>query len=187
MNERRFNSVMPRVNETWAAKVLNMQINPQRGPDLIDDKKAVEIKSKILYPNGRYTHKCWKVLGHQLNYNINFPDIYWGLVFYKTNTEVADIKKNDLGNLEKIVDYRELYLVRWDWMNQFPIYHHHGKTQLSEWDNDIIFLKFVLIPKVISAQEVKDGKIFFTEGVDSYKFEINKGASHQNTYKDIPF
>ena len=58
MDERKFNSLMPRINEKWAAEVLNMKLNEGIGPDLTDDNKAVEIKFKIQYSNGKYSHKC---------------------------------------------------------------------------------------------------------------------------------
>ncbi len=184
MKERTFNSLMPKINESWSAKILNMQVNPNRGPDLVDSIKAVEIKFKMLYPNGEYAHKCWRVLGHQLKYNQEFPEIYWGLGFYRVNKNLKRIKTNEL---DEITDYRELYLVNWDWMNQFPIYHHNGKTSFSEWDYYMLFPKFKLIPKIISEENVPGGKIFFTEGVDPERFALNKKNTHQNPYKDIPF
>ncbi len=186
MKERTFNSFMPRVNEKWAAAVLSMQLgNPHKGPDLIDSEKTVEVKFKMLYPDGKYAHKCWRVLEEQLNYNKLFPEIYWGLGFYYVNKKnVNQINQNEL---EKITNYRELYLVKWDWMNQFESYHHTGKTEKSGWDYFMRFPKFRLIPKVISEIEVDNGKIFFTEGVNPDRFTINKNTIQPNTYKDTPF
>jgi hypothetical protein len=187
MDERTFNSLMPRANENWAAEVLNMQLNPQRGPDLIDDNKAVEVKFKILYSSGKYVHKCWRVQSHQLYYNNGVSDIYWGLGFYNFNEDVKKIKRHDFSNIEKFVNYRELYLVDWNWMKQFSIYHHHGKSERSKWDYYMLFPKFRLIPRTILSKEVNRGKIFFTEGVNPEKFDINDGSTYQNTYKDTPF
>lgn len=186
MEHRKFNSHMHFVNEIWAAKVLNMQINSKSGPDLIDSHKALEVKFEKT-SKGVNTHKCWKILGHQLDYDKNHKDIYWGLGFYELNTQIKDVGEKDLINLEKIVNYREMYIVEWNWMQQFPLYHQKGKTSISEWDHFIGYPKFKLIPHVISSKEVQDGKIFFTEGVNPEKFEINEGDLHQNTYKDVPF
>jgi len=36
MNARKFNNIMPKVNEAWAAKVLGMELKPT-GPDLINN------------------------------------------------------------------------------------------------------------------------------------------------------
>jgi hypothetical protein len=187
MKERTFNSLMPAYNENWAARVLNMKINSKRGPDLIDDKKAVEIKFKILYSSKKYTHKCWRVQEHQLKYNRNNPEIYWGLGFYIFNDEVKNVKRKSFSNIEKLVDYRELYLIKWDWMKQFSIYHHNGKTKSSEWDYFMRFPKFKFIPNVIYEKEVEGGKIFFTEGINPERFTINENPSQQNPYKDVPF
>jgi hypothetical protein len=184
MKERTFNSLMPLHNERWSAQALNMQINPNRGPDLIDDEKAIEIKFKMIYSNGKYSHKCWRVLGHQIDYNKEFTEIYWGLGFYQIN---KDVKKTKANELEKITEYRELYIVDWEWMKQFPIYHHQGKTKYSDWDYYMLFPKFSLIPRIIQQQNTEGGKIFFTEGVDPERFNINRNSSHQNTYKDVPF
>jgi len=183
MKERTFNSLMPLVNEQWSASLLNMEINPKKGPDLIDNEKAVEIKFKIIYPNERYSHKCWRVLGHQINYNKNYSEICWGLGFYKVNKEVKSIKRNEL---EKIVDYRELYLLNWDWINQFQIYHHKGKTNFSEWEYNMLFPKFSAFPKTILEKEVNNGKVFFTEGVNPERFKINSNPIYQK-HKDTPF
>lgn len=184
MKERTFNSLMPLYNEIWSANVLNMNVNPNKGPDLIDENKAVEVKFKILYSNGKYTHKCWRVLGHQLEYNKKFPEIYWGLGFYRVNKEIKNIKTD---KLEEITEYRELYLVNWDWMKQFPVYHHNGKTKFSDWDYYMLFPKFNLLPLVISEEIVEKGKILFTEGVNPERFNTNNKIAQQNPYKDLPF
>ena len=186
MDPRKFNSHMHFVNEIWAAKVLNMQVSSKNGPDLIDDYKAIEVKFERIYPEVK-THKCWRFLGHQLDYNKTYKEIYWGLGFYNLNKMVSDVKQRDLNNLEKFVDYREIYLVDWDWMNQFPLYHQKGKTNISEWDHFIGYPKFRLIPKVILSREVKDGKVFFTQGVNPDRFNLDENFSYQNTYKDTPF
>ena len=186
MKARTFNSLMHKYNEKWAAKVLDMQVNPSKGPDLIDKHKALEVKFEIVYPEVK-AHKCWRVLGYQLDYNKIHKEIYWGLGFYNFNEKIKNIKRIDFSNIEKLVDYREIYIVNWDWINQFQLYHQKGKTNISEWDHYLCYPKFALIPKIISSQEVKDGKIFFTEGVNPEKFEINKEGTYQNTYKDVPF
>lgn len=185
MDERRFNSLMPIINERWAATVLSMIVNPNRGPDLIDSEKAVEIKFKMLYPDGKYAHKCWRVQEHQLSYEQKFSEIYWGLGFYKIDR--LDVEKINANELEKITNYRELYLVKWDWMHQFESYHHTGKTSQSEWDYFMRFPKFSKIPRIISEQEVSGGKILFTEGVNPERFILNKNQIQPNTYKDVPF
>lgn len=174
------------VNEIWAAKVLNMQINPKSGPDLIDNRKALEVKFEKT-SKGVSTHRCWKILGHQLGYDKDYKEIYWGLGFYELNTQIKNVREKDLINLEKIVNYREMYIVEWNWMQRFPLYHQKGKTSISEWDHFIGYPKFKLIPHVISSKEVQDGKIFFTEGVNPEIFKPSEENAHQNPYKDAPF
>lgn len=185
MDERTFNSLMPRVNEEWSAKVLNMKLNPEKGPDLIDNEKAVEVKFKITYSDGRYIHKCWRVLGHQFDYSKKHNEIYWGLGFYNFNRNINELNKRDLNLLERFVDYRELYIVNWDWMKQFPLYHHNGKTDISEWDYKMFFPKFSKMPSVISSKEVYGGKLYFTEGVNPERFNFASNPARLND--ECPF
>jgi len=70
MKPRTFNSVMHFFNEQWAAEVLNMQVNPHKGPDLIDDGKVVEAKFAVIYP-GRKNYTSWKTLEFQIDYGID--------------------------------------------------------------------------------------------------------------------
>lgn len=171
MKARRFNSVMHLNNEAWAARILGMNINPSHGPDLIDDEKAVELKFNLVHPD-RYSHKSWRVLGYQLPYG-NSGEVYWGFGFYTLDREISQIHggRKKIGSM---VLERELYLVQWDWINQFPIYHHRGHTKISEWDYDILFPKFRLLPKVTHEFSVSGGKIFATEGVNPDRFLINQ-------------
>ncbi|MFA5071668.1 MAG: hypothetical protein WC511_04905 [Candidatus Pacearchaeota archaeon] len=170
MKGRKFNSLMPKYNENWSAKILGMEVNSSAGPDLIDNEKAVEIKFKIIYEK-RYAHKSWRTLKHQLEYDKDFPEIYWGLGFYKIDKKVEEMDLEEI-NEERILE-RELYIVKWDWMRQFPIYHETGRTANSEWNNYLLFPKFNLLPKTIYECNLESGKLFFTEGVNPKRFDIN--------------
>ena len=171
MENRKFNSLMPKYNELWAAKILGMKVNPDYGPDLIDGEKAVEIKFRLIYPE-KYSYKGWKALGYQLDYKKDFPEIYWGLGFYKIDKKVEEINLEEV-NEGRILE-RELYIVEWDWMNQFPLHHQSGKTEISEWDHYLIYPKFNLLPRLIDGYDVEGGKLFFTEGTKPEHFQITK-------------
>lgn len=154
MKERTFNSLFPKYNESWAANVLNMPLNKRNGPDLVNEERAVEIKFKLRYEN-KYYDKCWRVLEHQLNYQKDYPEFYWGFGFYGLSKEVKDISVKDFSNISKLVKKRELYLIKGDWVNNFPRYHHKGKTDFSEWDHYVLFPRMnSLFPKVISEENV---------------------------------
>ena len=100
MKARIFNSVMPRLNEIWAGQVLGMEVNFQKGPDLIDDLKVVELKfcltGKVCgaekYP------KDWTVLEYQMGYNEKIL-AFWGLGLYEIKRPVSEIKSEDIENL----------------------------------------------------------------------------------------
>jgi hypothetical protein len=72
-------------------------------------------------------------------------------------------------------------------MKQFSVYHHSGKTNLSEWDYYMLFPKFNLLPPITSEKIVEGGKIFFTEGVKPERFSTNYKIRQENPYQDIPF
>ncbi len=138
---------------------------------MIDGEKAVEVKFHLLHSK-EYRYKSWRALKHQLDYNKEYPEIHWGLGFYALDREIKGINPEKL-SLDKIVMNRELYLVEWDWMKQFPIYHETGETGISKWDNYLIFARFNLIPEVIASCDVGEGKVFFTKGVNPERFKIN--------------
>ena len=120
MNTRYFNgAVMPPINHYWAAQALQMQENPKKGPDLIDKEKTVELKFKVLYER-KYTHKCWRTLEHQLNYPTQEKPAVWGLGFYTLSKLARLIPIRNIRFLEKLVTFRELYLIEWQWIMQFP-------------------------------------------------------------------
>jgi hypothetical protein len=176
MKGRTFNSLTSRKHEEWSSKVLGMRLNSGIGPDLIDDEKAVEVKFKLIYPN-KSTDKCWRVLGHQLDYDKLYSEIYWGFGFYKLDRGVGEIKIKDVSNFEKIVQERELYVVSWDWIKQFTLYHQSGKTEFSEWNHYLAYPTFNRFPKIILSKEVEGGKLFFTDGVNPDRFSFNNTNS----------
>jgi hypothetical protein len=166
---RKFNSVMPSVNETWAADVLKMQRNPHKGPDLIDEKKIVEIKFRLMCED-EYSHLCWRILEHQKGYRQDGKKAYWGFGKYFLSKPVSKIRTNKELELESLVVSRELFIVPWEWVDQFPVYHQSGKTEKSEWNNHLIFAKGRLLPEIIESYQVEKGFVYLTSGVNKGDF-----------------
>ena len=172
MERRKFNSLWHYNNEKWAANALGMTVNFSKGPDLTDDKKVVEVKFNLLKP-GAYSHKSWRVLGYQKEYDQLGKKAYWALGTYSLDRPISEIRTSSQEKLEQMVGERKLWLVKWDWMNQFPPYWESGKTKLSEWGHYLIFPKARLLPKVVKTHKVTGGEILFTEGVESKQFLNN--------------
>lgn len=170
MKHRTFNSLMHYTNEKWAGQVLGMNINPSHGPDLIDENKIVEVKFKLVHP-GKYTHVSWKALEHQMNYprEAGKPG-YWALGTYELNKPISELVNRDREILESLVDKRELWVVSWEWMDQFKAYHQTGKTKSSEWDNTLRFAKKNKLPGVRCSYLISGGLVHFTKGVSPEKF-----------------
>jgi hypothetical protein len=158
MKARYFNGyVMPKVNHTWAAKVLNMQVSG-RGPDLSDDKKVVEIKTG-LKPGS------WTSSGNQQAYGENGKPAFMFLVIYELDREVSSIKTENAVLLESMVVHRHGYVVPWNWFLQFPI----SKRK----HYDYTYPKIKLRPKMMATYEVEKGLVHLAEEVPEELFRIN--------------
>ncbi len=170
---------MPYYNHKWAADVLGMRLNEEKGPDIIDDGKFLELKFLLINPkkhkeikNSSYP-KVWTVMDHQMNYEKDTGlKGYWGLGIYELNIPIKSIR--DKYNLEKFVLSRELYIVEWGWMNQFEKNHTNGKTEFSEWDYYLRYPKFKNLPDIVSIKKVNKGKLYFTNESQLESFDINK-------------
>jgi hypothetical protein len=158
-------------NERWAARALNMQVNNEKGPDLLDENKVVEVKFKVVYQN-KYMHISWRALEYQMKYGEDNL-AYWALGTYKMSRQIKDIKTTDMRDAEIFVLERKLFLVSWDWIYQFPAYRQKGKTEKSEWDNTIRFPKARLLPRTLETYQVSGGYVHLTEGVDRDNFRVN--------------
>ncbi len=173
ISARFFNTVMPYLHHCWTAQVLNMQINTQKGPDLIDDKKIVEIKF-TLEKQGKYP-LAWTVLEHQMKYTDTIPG-YWALGIYSMNTAVNRLHSASHSILEECVENRELYLVTWNWMLQFPPHKTSGKTERSEWKNTFRYPKYRCLPDITGSFDVEKGRVYITKGVPAKAFTINSSS-----------
>lgn len=160
---------MPAVNHQWAARVLGMRVNPEKGPDIIDNNKVIELKFSLTNgPRGRYP-LSWTVMEHQMAYS-NGRIAYWGLGTYTLACNVSKIKTSEQEELEKIVVAREIYIVSWDWMRQYPSHQTEGRTRISEWQNTFRYPKPDDLPAVIETRAVNKGFVHLTEGVDRKDF-----------------
>jgi len=175
---RKFNSIMPIVNETWASNVLNVPRNSERGPDLIDNGKFVEIKFFLIKPkdNGAMNYpRAWTVLEHQTEYSEYWNGVgFWGLGTYELKCPVSEIETEDHAKLEGLVKKRELYIVKWDWINQYSTSNCSGKTYTSKWKNQFRYPKLKDIPKTEQTYKVKKGLVHLTQGVEDYLFNIQE-------------
>ncbi|MEK6830092.1 MAG: hypothetical protein AABY15_08310 [Nanoarchaeota archaeon] len=170
MKSRRFNGFIPRVNENWVAKVLGMELNG-KGPDLFNDNCEVEVKFSLKDGKGKY-HLCWTVLEYQMVYPQEHPgkNIYWALGLYKLNRTVSSIGRNEVPNLENFVMNRELWMIPWEWMNQFSPSRTSGKSKHSEWDIELRYPKVKDLPLVVKTYKVPKGIIHLTEGINPEDF-----------------
>lgn len=170
---RNFNSIMHHVHHLWAAEVLGMQVNPEEGPDLIDNDKIVEVKFTLVVPD-KYP-EAWTVLEHQMSYPQQYQRKgFWGLGKYWLKVPVEEIKTRSHERLEELVERREMYLVNWDWMIQFPPSSTSGRTEFSEWNNILRYPKARVLPQISKTYKVEKGLVHLIKGVDKRDFPILK-------------
>jgi hypothetical protein len=171
MECRRFNAVMPDVNEIWAAKVLHLTQNLGIGPDLLGETTFVEVKFSLVKPKDKIEDYpfSWTVQNHQQKYTKNKKyqgkTGFWGLGSYELDRPVSEITTADPNELETMVLSRELTLIKWDWISQFPVHRVSGKTRRSEWINYFRYPKANKFPRVYETKQVEKGRINFTIGV----------------------
>ncbi|MFA5855767.1 MAG: hypothetical protein WC867_00275 [Candidatus Pacearchaeota archaeon] len=173
MKARKFNSgLMPKLNHEWAARVLNMEVNPSKGPDLISDEKFIELKFCLTDANKKYP-KSWTVSDKQLEYDeFIIGQGFWGLGLYELDRPVKEIKTISPNRLESMVLKRELYIVNWSWMTQFSPHEVSGKTPISEWEDVFRYPKFNNLPTISKYYKVEKGFIYLTENIPDYLFNF---------------
>ena len=173
MERRLFNTVMPAVNEEWAARVLRMTRNAGTGADLYDSEKIIEVKFSVIVPrdidpnarNGKYV--SWGVLDHQTGYGL-FNDLafYFLMATYIMDRRILDVEDGvSPSELEDMVVERESWIVTNDWVEQFKTYVQTGKTERTEWENHLKFPKKSMLPRTYKTFNVEKGMLHLTKGV----------------------
>jgi len=171
MKARIFNNLMPFINESWAAEVIGAELNRNNGPDLVSNNYVMEVKFALI--NNDHTKKkyplSWTVFEYQLDYNKE-KDAYWGLGTYKLNKPVSKIRTENPDRLDELVLSRELWIIPFGWMKQYPSHETSGETELSKWENIFRYPKLKDVPETIKTYPVKKGLVHLTEGVNQNDF-----------------
>jgi hypothetical protein len=156
--------------EEWAANILDMNHHTATGPDLYFDqdgeKCCIETKWSLVptvkvesnYP------ECWTVDEDQLAYPKTWGKGYWGFGVYSLDRAVEDIDFEDKDSLDDFVTHRELWLVRWNWINMYP-------PSITASGPTYRYPKLKDIPNTQHTHESTNGKIHVTSYVpDKYFF-----------------
>ena len=171
-HSRRFNGIMPYMNEKWVAEILEMENNPNNGPDLLGEGKFAEVKFLLRNPIN-YSLSSWTVQDHQTKYNNNWAGQgFWAFGFYDLKKPVSEITTTNRDELEKFVQKRELFILPWNWIYQFPPSNCVGKTKDSNWDNTFRYAKISKLPKIKSTHKVRKGLVHLTQRVPRSMFDL---------------
>ncbi|MDO8460491.1 MAG: hypothetical protein Q7S74_05245 [Nanoarchaeota archaeon] len=170
---------MPQVNHLWAAKVLGMELNNNKGPDLINASNDVGVELKFMLSNR--SSNGWTVQNHQLRYKNNNFTCYWGLGIYNLDRNVKEIDTEDKDRLEGMVVKREIYIVNYNWMNQFAPSRTSGGTGRSKWNYVFRYAKFKSLPRIVESYEVDKGIVHITRGVREEDFFMSRYLTENST------
>jgi hypothetical protein len=143
--------------------------------DLIDFSKFLELKFVLTKPRDSSSDypRAWTVQEHQLEYaDIFSGQGFWGLGTYKLKVPFQELKTENASELERTVKSRELYIVSWNWVQNYPPSNCRGKTSFSQWNNTFRYPKLKDIPEVESTFKVRKGLVHLTKGVPDYLFDI---------------
>lgn len=169
---RKFNGIMPYVHQKWVAKVLCMEQNPERGPDLLGNGCFAEVKFLLRNPIN-YNQSAWTIQDHQVEYTDYWTGQgFWTFGFYNLKQPVSEIKTTDQEELELFVKQRELFVIPWSWAYQFPSHNCTGETHQSKWNNHFRYAKISALPKIKSTHKVRKGLVHLTERVPEYMFDF---------------
>src|SRR3989344_7779775 len=171
MKCRRFNTCMPYVHELCVGRLLGMDVNPGKDPDLTGERAVVEVKFTLLDPRGKYP-VAWTVQDHQIEYGKNGKPAYWALGTYNLESPVKEIRTTDEDALEKLVAKREIWIVGWNWMQRYSPSKVSGKTAHSEWENIFRYPKRSELPQSEVTVLFDRGKMHITTDVDISHFDI---------------
>ena len=164
MKPQEFNSKYPIRNESWTARQLGLKLNTSPGPDAIGNNVIVEVKF-TKKPNQKRYYK-WHIQEHQVLYpKAHNMEAVLALGFYTFDNDISEIQNID--EIDETRVDRTLYLVNWDWINQFQANRKSvGKTKTSQWDNRFRYLLANKLPEMIAKFEVEGGEIFAGPDVD---------------------
>lgn len=178
MKARRFNGLMPVINEKWAARVLGIPYNESDGPDLLSDKCCIEIKFHLIgdeEDSMKYPRPAWTVSEHQMDWGNNGRQSYWGLGIYQIKTPVRKLRSGNKKYLEENVLSREIWVLPWNFMEKFPMSDTRGISKITgiAWHSKFRYPKKSYMEKIISRDYlVENGVVHFEENVDLRLFNL---------------
>ncbi len=169
---------MPIVNEKWVAGVLGIPYNPRDGPDLISEDCYMEVKFHLLGDREnmrKYPRAAWTVMEHQLSWGKNGRVAYWGLGTFTIKTPVRKLRSKNERALEENVQERELWVLPWEFMEQYPKNETRGKSKITgdEWYNVFRYPKISGIKKIeFLNYSVDRGTIHFSKEINPRYFNF---------------
>lgn len=186
---RKYNNPVSKTNQVWAGKVLGMEVNSRKGPDLIGNGKFAEVKFSLIKPkeNNGYNYPCaWTVLEHQVEYETYFTGQgFWAAGLYELDRPFNKIRTFDTEEIESMIIHRDLYIMNWSWISQFPPHQTNGKTKISQWNHELRYPKLKDVPKIIQTYQVEKGLVHLTKGVPNYFFDLN--SPEYRLLQEVPF
>jgi len=116
MNTRTFQTRIGTVHVEWLTTIVGGS-QQKNGIDIITPTFGIEVKSKCDF----YSHQ-WAVHEYQYHYfeqQNSDRELYWAFVFYRLSGTPNKLRNQY--DLEPFVKEREIWILPWDYVEQFPV------------------------------------------------------------------
>ena len=119
MNYRIFASQIEVVHRNWASETFHIPKPEKTGIDLADEEIGIELKCRLSKYTENYAIHAYQISQFEEE---NFgKELYWGFINYSISKNVINIHGKD--KLKNLVIERDITIIPWKWIKQFPISH----------------------------------------------------------------
>ncbi len=141
MNPRIFTNRIEQCHKQYLADTLDLTVS-NFGIDLINDQIGIELKCRyVKYPINFAVHYYQIELFRNLSPS---KELYWAFLVYDLKKDISKINENILEyDLEKLVYDRRVWLLEWDWINQFSVSEAKTGPYVYVHNDDLKKEKFV--------------------------------------------
>ena len=116
MNSRAFTTKVEMYHRLWLGNLLTLNLHFSGGIDLYDDAIGVELKCRYQRWNHSFAVGARQISRFQEDNQ--GKELFWAFLFYDLENPPRRIRRRDIG---KHIFEREVWLLPWDWIKQFPI------------------------------------------------------------------
>ena len=156
MKSQAFKSKAEQTHRLWLGDVLGISTDgaESAGIDLFDDKIGIELKSKLDRYSINFAVHDYQV--SQFEDQHHTKELFWAFLTYSMTKKVSQIRS--VQDIRDSIDNREVRILPWDWVRQFPIWR--PKTGPYRYVSKNAFPE----DSYFSVHPVQNGKLYVPKG-----------------------